>query len=135
MARFITGYRTYNWTKKNPVIDKVRTLLQDEGLYSKKKRNLLHQLSGVSVSTYDGWFEGETKDPKHTTIAATITALGYEEQFVKTHDVDQEAELEVARAWLKKQDAAREKFKAAQGVNGSRRAAAQKPAATKRGKK
>jgi hypothetical protein len=132
MARFITGYRTYNWTKKNPVIGKVQTILQDEGLYAKKKRSMLHQLTGVAVSTYDGWFDGDTKDPKHTTIAATITALGYEEQFVKTNDINLEAELEVARAWLKKQDAAREKFNAQHGI---KRAAARKTAATKRGKK
>jgi transcriptional regulator with XRE-family HTH domain len=135
MARFITGHRTYNWTRKNPVIDKVRTILQDEGLYAKKKRNLLHQLSGVSVSTYDGWFEGETKDPKHTTIMATLTAVGYEEAFVKTKELDLEKELEVARAWLKKQEVAREKFNAEHGINGSRRGAAKKTAATKRGKK
>lgn len=121
--RTFLGYRTYNWTRKNPVIGKVQTILQDEGLFSKKKRRLLHQLTGVAVSTYDGWFEGETKDPKHTTIAATITALGYEEQFVKQHDIDQEAELKAARAWLAKQKAAREKAKAANGAAPARKSA------------
>ena len=135
MARFFAGHRTYNWTKKNPVIGQLQTILQDEGLFAKKKRKLLHELSGVAVSTYDGWFEGDTKDPKHTTVMATVTAVGYEEKFVKTKDLDLEKELVVARAWLKKQEAAREKFNAEHGVNGSRRAAAKKTAATKRGKK
>lgn len=115
MARFQTQYRTYNWVKKNPVIDKVRTILQDEDLYAKKKRAMLHRLTGVSVSTYDGWFEGDTRDPKHTTIAATITALGYEEAFVKREKLDLEAELKAAQAWSKRQKLAREKFKKSNG--------------------
>lgn len=136
MARgFTTTYRTYNWTRKNPVIDKVRTILQDEGLYSKKKRNMLHQLSGVAVATYDGWFDGDTKDPKHTTIAATITALGYEEKFVKTEQVDYESELLVARTWLRKQKDLREKAREAEGGRPRlKRAAANKKSAVKRSK-
>jgi hypothetical protein len=112
MARFIMKYRTYNFTNKNPIIDKVRTILQDENLYNKKKRRLLHQLSGVSVSTYDAWFEGDTKNPNHATVAATMTAVGYEEKYVKTRDLDMDKELEAARVWLKKQKTDREKFKA-----------------------
>jgi hypothetical protein len=130
MARFVMKYRTYNFVNKNPVIDKVRTILQDEGLYNKKKRRMLHQLTGVSTSTYDGWFEGDVKNPQHITIAATVTALGYEEQFVKTKDIDQEAELQAARAWLARQKDQREKFKAAE-----RSAPARKSNGTKRGVK
>ncbi len=121
MARFILRYRGYNYTQKNPVIDKVRTLLQEEGLYSKKKRNLLHQLTGVAVATYDGWFEGDTIDPRHTTIAATIGALGYEERFVKTKELDMDAELKAARAWNERQKAAREKAKALVGEQSARK--------------
>lgn len=116
MARFIFGYRCYNFTNKSPVIDKVRTVLQDEGMYSKKKRAMLHQLTGVSVSTYDGWFEGDTRSPRHETIGATLAALGYEEKYVKAEDLDYDKELEVAKAWLKKRTA--EKEKAAGSSNG-----------------
>lgn len=112
MARFIMSYRTYNWREKNPVIDKVRTILQDEGMYAKNKRSMLHSLTGVAVTTYDGWFEGETKDPKHTTIMATLSALGYEEQFVKASTIDLEKELLAAEKWRERQEAARERFKA-----------------------
>ncbi|WP_225116088.1 hypothetical protein [Bradyrhizobium sp. BRP22] len=111
MARFIMSYRTYNWKNKNPIIDKVRTILQDEGLYAKNKRKLLHELSGVAVATYEGWFEGDTKDPKHTTIMATLTALGYEEKFVKTEKLDFEKELEAAAKWREQRVRAREKAK------------------------
>lgn len=119
MARFILGYRCYNFTNKNPVIDKVRTVLQDEGLYSKKKRSLLHQLTGVSVSTYDGWFEGDTRSPRHETVGATLAALGYEEKFVKAKELDYDKELTVAKAWLKKRTAEKEKAEGSSKTNGS----------------
>jgi hypothetical protein len=132
MARFILRYRTYNYINKNPVIDKVRTLLQDEGMFAKKKRSMLHQLTGVSTSTYDGWFEGDTKNPQHATIAATVSALGYEEKFVKTKELDMEKELDAARNWMEKQKREREKAK---GVNGTKAAAAKQSSATKTTKK
>jgi hypothetical protein len=113
MARgFTHTYRCYNWTKKNPVIDKMRTVLQDEGMYSKKQRKTLHALTGVAVATYEGWFEGDTISPRHETIMATMAALGYEEQFVKTDTIELEKELEAAAKWEEKQKRAREQAKA-----------------------
>lgn len=109
MARFILKYRTYNYVNKNPVIDKVRTVLQDEGMYAKKKRRLIHELSGVGIGTMEGWFEGDTRNPRHETIAAVMSAIGYEEQFVKTRDIDEEKELQAARKWREQQIALREK--------------------------
>lgn len=133
MARgFIQKYRCYNFVNKNPVIDKVKTVLQDEGMFSKKKRALLHQLSGVSVSTYDGWFEGETKNPQHVTIAATMAAIGYEERFVKTDKLDFDDELIKAKQWAERQKAARERFEAENGGK-RKRAAASKKSAVKKG--
>jgi transcriptional regulator with XRE-family HTH domain len=111
MARFLMKYRCYNWKTKNPVIDKTRTILQDEGMYAKSKRQILHQLSGVSVSTYDGWFEGDTVSPRHETIMATLAALGYEEQFVKANEINLEKELEAAGKWREQQERNREKAK------------------------
>jgi hypothetical protein len=109
MARgFISKYRCYNFKTKNPVIDKMRTVLQDEGLFAKNKRKTLHELSGVALSTFDGWFEGETKDPKHATIMATMSAIGYEEQFVKTATIDLDEELAKAARWREQQARARE---------------------------
>ena len=110
MARFIMSYRTYNWKNKNPVIDKVRTILQDEGLFAKKSRKMLENLSGVKVQTFDGWFEGETRDPRHTTVMACLTALGYEETFTKTSMIDREKELAAAAKWREKQKALKAEF-------------------------
>jgi transcriptional regulator with XRE-family HTH domain len=120
MARGFATYRTYNWTKKNPVIDKVRTKLQDENLFAKSKRKLLHDLTGVSVSTYEGWFEGDTQSPRHETIMATMSALGYEEEFVKTKDINMEKELEAAAKWQERRAREREKTKATNGKGKSK---------------
>lgn len=103
MARgFIRTYRTYSYVDKDPVIDKVRTIVQDEGLI--KKLNIVHEISGVATTTLDNWFNRTTRRPQHATIAAVITSLGYEEQFVKTKDIDVEKEREAAAAWLEKQE-------------------------------
>jgi hypothetical protein len=124
MARFIMSYRTYNWKNKNPVIDKVRTILQDEGMYAKNKRSMLSALSGCSTSTYDGWFEGDTRDPRHTTVMATLSALGYEERFVKAETLNLDKELAAAEQWREAQARAREKFNAR--PNGKHKAKAKK---------
>lgn len=103
MARgFIRIYRTYSYVEKNPVIDKVRTLIQDEGLI--KELKIVHEISGVSTSTLDNWFNGATRSPQHATIAAVITSLGYEETFQKRKDIDIEKERKLAADWLAKQE-------------------------------
>lgn len=103
MARgFLRVYRTYNYVDKNPVIDKVRTLIQDEGLI--RKLPVVHEISGVSTSTLDNWFNGTTRSPQHATIAAVITSLGYQEEFVKKKEIDIEKEREVAAKWQETQD-------------------------------
>lgn len=97
-------YRTYRYQEKNPVIDKMRTIAQDEGMYSKKQRGMLAALSGVARATYDGWWDGDTKNPQHHTAMAFITSLGYEEQFVKAKPIDVEKELKAAANWALKED-------------------------------
>ncbi|MBO4228368.1 hypothetical protein [Bradyrhizobium neotropicale] len=108
MARgFVRVYRTYNYIDKNPVIDKVRTLIQDEGLI--KKLGIVHEISGVSTSTLDNWFNGTTRSPQHATIAAVITSLGYEETFQKKKDIDVEKERKLGAEWLEKRERERER--------------------------
>jgi hypothetical protein len=108
MARgFMRIYRTYNMVDKNPVIDKVRTLVQDEGLI--KNLKAVHEISGVSTSTLDNWFNGTTRSPQHATIAAVITSLGYQEEFVKTKEIDVDKERKAGLAWLEKRAEEKEK--------------------------
>lgn len=82
-------YRSYNFVDKDPVIDRIRTLVQDEGL----SNDQVHIISGVSASTLTSWFEGETRRPQYATIAAVTTALGYKQEFVKAKNVDFKSEI------------------------------------------
>ena len=95
-------YRTYSYLEKNPVIDRCRTLVQDEGLFDRLGE--LAQISTISRQTLVKWFHGDTRNPQHATVAALITSLGYTEEFVKAGKtkLDIEAELKKAAAWLAK---------------------------------
>ena len=95
-------YRTYNYIDKDPIIDKVRTLVQDEGLI--KKLKIVHEISGVATATLDSWFNGTTRKPQHVTIAAVVTSLGYQEEFVKKKDIDVETERKAGADWLAKRE-------------------------------
>jgi len=77
-------YKTYVFKDKDPVIDRVRTILQDEGVSYYKAG----EQSGVSGSTIHAWMEGDTKRPQYSTIAAVVTALGYEIDFKKSNVVN-----------------------------------------------
>ncbi|MGX9424872.1 MULTISPECIES: hypothetical protein [Bradyrhizobium] len=102
MAAQVKLYRTYRFIDKDPVIDEIRTLVQDEGLI--KKLELVHQLSGVATTTIDNWFNGETKSPQNRTIMAVVTALGYKHSFVKERDLDVDKELKIAARWAEQQN-------------------------------
>jgi hypothetical protein len=94
--------RTYRYVDKNPVIDKMRTVLQDEGLF--KKLQIVHEISGISSSCLHGLFHGATRNPQHRTVAGIMTSLGYEEQFVKAKEIDIEKERKAAAEWLDRQE-------------------------------
>lgn len=95
-------YRTYSFKDKDPIIDKLRTVLQDERLF--EKLGLVHELSGVSTSTFQNWFHGETKKPQSATIDAMLTSLGYEREIKKVDDLDFEKERIKARRWREKHE-------------------------------
>src|SRR3954462_7557509 len=97
-------YRSYNFINKDPAIDKIRTMVQDEGV----DETQLHVLSGVSTTTFANWFRGDTKRPQHATLAATAGALGYEWDLKKTKMVDVATELPKAQRWLDQQKKKRE---------------------------
>jgi hypothetical protein len=101
MAKWARIYRTYQYVDKNPVVDRVRTIVQDEKLFD--KLGIVHELSNVSKSTLVGWFHGSTRNPQHHTVAAVVTAMGYEEQFVKKKDLNVERERKIAADWTAKQ--------------------------------
>lgn len=88
---------------KDPVKDELQTMLQDEGLFSKKNMRKLADLASLSPSTLHNLFFGDTRKPQNATVMALVTAVGYERKFVKARKLNFEEELVLARAWNKKQ--------------------------------
>jgi hypothetical protein len=86
---------------KDPVVDELRTLVQDEGM-AKKLYNLA-ELASLSPGTIYNLFEGDTRKPQHATVMAIITCLGYRRQFVKDRKLNVAEELTFARAWNKRE--------------------------------
>jgi len=74
-------YKSYVFKDKDPVIDEVRTLLNDSG----KSYKQVHGDSGVSISTMYNWFEGTTKKPQYATVMAVVHALGYRAKFIRNN--------------------------------------------------
>jgi len=97
-------YRSYSFRDKDPVIDRVRTIVQRERLGNRD----VARLSGVSATTLRNWFEGETKRPQFATIAAVVGALGYRQKFVRTRRLDFAKEIERAKAEIAAATAKRE---------------------------
>jgi transcriptional regulator with XRE-family HTH domain len=71
-------YKSYSFKTKDPVIDQVRTMIQDKGTKYKK----IEADSGVSATTVSNWLTGPTLRPQHATVMAVIRALGYDMVFV-----------------------------------------------------
>jgi len=76
-------YKSYNFKEKDPVIDRVRTIIQSEGV----KYKTISYMSGVSTSCLYGWFNGVTRRPQHAPLMAVLRSLGYDYQIVKTGKV------------------------------------------------
>ena len=71
---YLRPYKSYVFRDKDPVIDKVRTLVEDSGLKYKE----IHKRSNVSLGTMQGWFNGRTRRPQFCTIAAVAATCGQE---------------------------------------------------------
>lgn len=68
------GYTTYNFVDKDPIIDKLRTIIRDENL----DYNEIAEKAGVRVTTIMAWFYGLTRRPQFATIKAICVAVGYD---------------------------------------------------------
>jgi hypothetical protein len=86
-------YRTYNFVEKDPVIDRIRTIVKDEGL----SYGEIHVISGVSTTTLSNWFEGPTRRPQYATVAAVTSSLGYKQEFVKAKTINFQKEIAKAK--------------------------------------
>jgi transcriptional regulator with XRE-family HTH domain len=65
-------YKSYVFIDKDPVIDVVRTAMQD----AKARPAVVARDSGVSPTTLGNWFHGRTRRPQFATVAAVAGALG-----------------------------------------------------------
>jgi hypothetical protein len=70
----LKSYRSYVFKDKDPVIDILRTAVQDSG----KSYTDINADSGVAASTMANWFGGAVKRPQFATVNAVARALGKE---------------------------------------------------------
>ena len=73
------GYLSYNFVDKDPIIDKLRTLIQRDGWTYPQ----IQEKSGVTVQTLYNWFSGPTRKPQYATVMAVVRALGYRMEISK----------------------------------------------------
>jgi transcriptional regulator with XRE-family HTH domain len=73
------AYKSYSFVDKDPIIDRIRTIVADEGESYKE----IQLRSSVSASTLYNWFEGDTKRPQFATIMAVARSLGYDMTLAK----------------------------------------------------
>ena len=81
MARKKRGYlpyRTYMFKEKDPMIDKIRTVVEASG----ESYLDIHESSGVSTTTLYNWFHGETRRPQFASLNAVARALNHELRLV-----------------------------------------------------
>lgn len=81
-GRTLRMYATYSFVDKDPVIDKLRTVVQRvsvrEGKSFDATVDRLAIDAGLSTSTPYGWFKGKTKRPQHASINAFALAGNFE---------------------------------------------------------
>ena len=82
MSRTIKMYKTYMFRNKDPIVDTLRTALQQEakltGISERKMERIACELSGLSNSTPAGWFRKGIKRPQFATLNAFARAIDHE---------------------------------------------------------
>lgn len=72
-------YKTYLFRDKDPVIDVMRTMVQDSG----ESYRDINIKSNVSISTMRNWFHGATRRPQFATAQAVARSLGHSFELTK----------------------------------------------------
>ena len=77
-------YKSYVFHDKDPAIDELRTIAQDEyGAVSYGQLRVMMESGGPSVSCMAGWFFGDTRRPQSATLEAAGRSIGYRRTWVK----------------------------------------------------
>ena len=94
-------YRSYRFMNKDHIIDRMKTLIADEGLKSYDAA----LIADMSPATLKNWFEGDTRRPQFSSIAALTTSLGYEMDFKKSKNkvIDADEEKRKTKEWREEQ--------------------------------
>lgn len=96
-------YRTYRFKDKDPVIDAMRTIIQQEHI----KQAAAAQISGLAAATLQNWFHGETRNPQNSSITAFTSSLGY----VRRDELDKNGHVHVGYVRARMIDVAAEREK------------------------
>ena len=85
--RTFEPYKAYNFKTKDPVIDELRTLMQDQfGRNDGVKHKALaavHDEGGPATTTMRNWFHGKTRRPTSAAVEAAGRAIGFKRKWVK----------------------------------------------------
>ena len=77
-------YKAYLFRDKDPVIDELRTIMQDTyGEDWSKKLGDVHRNGGPTWGCVHNWFYGKTRRPQSASIEAAGRALGMQRVWVK----------------------------------------------------
>lgn len=78
-------YGAYLFRKKDPVIDELRTLVEDEfgERITRKHLKKIEEQGGPTKSAMVGWFFGKTQRPQSPSVEAAGRAIGYKRTWVK----------------------------------------------------
>jgi hypothetical protein len=78
-------YKSYSFRSKDPVIDQLRTIVQDTYGPKIDYRTLakIEDEGGPTATCMAGWFFGKTKRPQSASIEAAGRALGWQRAWVK----------------------------------------------------
>lgn len=91
--------REYRFIDKDPIKDKMQTMLQDIGMFD--DLDTVAILANVSKQTIRNLFFGDTRRPQNATAEGIIRAAGYERVLRQVKQLDVEKELKLARAFNK----------------------------------
>jgi hypothetical protein len=78
-------YKSYTFRSKDPVIDELRTLIEDSNgsRVNSKTLSQLEKDGGPTNSCMRGWFFGPTRRPQSASIEAAGRAMGFKRTWVK----------------------------------------------------
>lgn len=88
MAQYST-YGSYVFRDKDPVIDELRTLLEDElgGRLTRRGLRVIEHSGGPKVGTTANWFFGVVRRPANPGVEACGRAAGFRRRWVRDSEL------------------------------------------------